>query len=296
MSARPEEVPAGSGRLAGRVALVSGAGAVGPGWGIGRAIAALVAAEGATVLAVDRDAEALARTAALIAAAGGHCATAVADVTDAEAVAAAVTGLSALRGAADILINNVGAGGPGGVLSTTPEQWRASLERNLSSAFYMTRAVLPGMLARGGGALVHVASVAGQRHLGHDALPYSVAKAGLLHFSRMVAIEHARDGIRSNTVSPGLIDTPEIRRRNGVEFGAGNVGSVTAMRAATVPNGRLGTPWDIARAVVWLASDEADYVTGADIAVDGGAICRSIDSYLVGARRHFAATAGGEEA
>lgn len=287
MKAEAKDIPAGRGRLDGKVAIVTGAGASDEGWGIGRAIAALFAAEGAAVLAVDRNEAALERTCALVAEAGLRIAPALADATDPAALGAAVAACRSAFGGPDILVNNVGAGGASGVLDTTPEKWRATLELNLSSAFYATQAVLPGMLERGGGALVHVASIAGLRHVGNDTMAYGVAKAGLLHLSRLIAMEHARNGIRSNCVVPGLIDTPEIRRRARALYGQENEEAVTALRADTVPNGRLGSGWDIARAALFLASDEADYMTGAEMVVDGAAMCRSMDSYFAEADRRF---------
>lgn len=287
MKAQAQDIPKGSGRLAGKTAMVVGAGSSEEGWGIGRAIAALIAAEGASVLAVDRSDAALERTCALIAEAGGRAAPCVADATDPAALVAAERTCVETFGGPDILVNNVGAGGGSGVLSLTPEAWRAALELNLSSAFYASRAVLPGMLERGRGALVHIASIAGLRHVGNDTMAYGVAKAGLLHLSRLIAMEHARNGVRSNCIAPGLIDTPEIRRRAKALYGAEHEEEVTALRAGTVPNGRLGTAWDIARAAVFLASDEADYMTGAEMVIDGAAICRSMDNYFAEADRRF---------
>lgn len=287
MKAEAQDIPQGRGRLAGKVAIVTGAGSSEEGWGIGRAIAALFAAEGARVFAVDRSEAAVAETCRLIAQAGGEAAPFMADATDPAALVTAEKACVAAFGGPDVLVNNVGGGGSSGVLSLTPETWRAALELNLSSAFYATQAVLPGMLERGGGALVHVASIAGLRHVGNDTMAYGVAKAGLLHLSRLIAMEHARNGIRSNCVAPGLIDTPEIRRRARRLYGDANEEAVTALRADTVPNGRLGTAWDIARAALFLASDEADYMTGAEMVVDGAAMCRSMNSYFADADRQF---------
>lgn len=263
------------GRLADKVAIVTGAGSVGAGWGNGRAAAVLFAREGARVVAVDRDAAAAAETVRLIEEEGHEAFVVEADVTDPAAV-------DAMRDAAlerfdrvDVLLNNVGGSITGGIVDMSVDDFRRQIDLNLTSVFIVCKAVLPVMVEGGGGAVVNVGSIGGMRHLGHDHVGYSAGKAGLVQFTRQIAVRHAADGIRCNTVIPGMIDTPLLEHRVSRQKGRADLATLRNEARTRVPLGRRGDAWDVAYAALFLASDEARYVTGTEILVDGGLMARS---------------------
>jgi NAD(P)-dependent dehydrogenase (short-subunit alcohol dehydrogenase family) len=263
------------GRLADKVAVVTGAGSVGPGWGNGRATAVLFAREGAKVLVADRDAEAAQETVRLIEAEGGAAALCEADVTDAKSVARMIDECVQAFGKVDILHNNVGGSMPGGPVDMSAETFRDQLELNLTSVFLTCKAVLPLMEAQGSGAIVNVGSVGGMRHLGHDHVGYSAGKAGLVQFTRQIAVRYGPKGIRANTIIPGLIDTPPLEHRVAKLKGRADLATLRSEAKTRVPLGRRGDGWDVAYAALYLASDEAKYVTGTELLVDGGLMARS---------------------
>ena len=198
------------GRLAGKVAIVAGAGCVGPGWGNGRAIAVRFAQEGAKVFAVDRDLQAMEETLQRVREAGGEATPHACDVTDSTAVAALVAACRDRYGRIDVLVNNVGAPTPGGPVRLTEEQWQAQLNLNLTTVFLTCKHVIPVMEDQGGGAIVNIASTSGIRFTGAAAVGYAAAKAGVIQFARVVGVEYARKGIRINTVVPGQLHTPLV--------------------------------------------------------------------------------------
>ena len=259
-----------AGRLDGKVALITGAGSVGPGWGNGRATATLFAREGARVVAVDRDPAAVAATRQIIESEGGSCAVEVADVTEGAEVAQAISATVERRGGLDVLVNNVGGSVPGGPVELSEEDWAAQLDFNLTSAFLTTRCALPVMEAQGAGAIVNISSVAGLRFIGNHHAAYAAAKAGLVQFTKAVAVQYAARGVRCNSISVGLMHTPLVEARLAAQYGAGELDALVAKRHAQVPMGRMGSGWDVAHAALYLASDEAAYVTAADLVVDGG--------------------------
>lgn len=263
------------GRLEGKVAIVAGAGSVGPGFGNGKAVAVLFAREGARVFAIDINAQALAETAQLVAAEGAAVAAHVADMTNSAAVAAATEACRARFGRIDILHNNVGGSVPGGPVEISEDAWQAQFDFNLTSAFLAMKHALPVMERQGKGAIVNVASIAGLRHIGNNHVGYAAAKAGLIQMTRAVAIKYAKAGIRANCVVPGLMHTPLVEARLGDQYGGGDVQALIKKRDAQVPMGRMGDAWDVAYAALYLASDEAKYVTATEIVVDGGFIARS---------------------
>lgn len=278
-----DEVPASptGGRLAGRIAVVAGAGSPGDGWSIGGAVAALIAREGASVFLIDHSAEAAERTRAVVDAFGRPCAVAVADMTRLDDVRAAIDDCVAVFDRIDILYNNVGAGaiGHGGVAETTEEMWRRSVDLNLNSAYFASHCVLPVMRRQGSGTLIHLSSVAAIAYMHDTMAAYSAAKAGLIQMSRTIAMQHVDQGIRSNCVIAGSIETAEIRRRAEARFGAARLAEVMALRNSVLPGKRSGTVWDVAYAVLYLASDEARYVTATELLVDGGAAMPHVPSY-----------------
>jgi NAD(P)-dependent dehydrogenase (short-subunit alcohol dehydrogenase family) len=253
------------------VAVVTGAGSVGPGWGNGKATATLLARRGAQVFAIDIAPEAVAETAAIIAGEGGTCTTHACDMLDAAAVEAAIATCLAQYGRIDILVNNVGGSHPGGPVDMPEEVWDRQIDFNLKTPFLGCKYVLPVMDGQGGGAIVNISSVAALRmSAGRPHVAYSASKAGVIAFSKSVALTYARQGIRCNTVIPGLMHTPLVEHRLVRQLGANDAEALIARRHASVPVGQMGSGWDVAHAVLFLVSEEAKYITGAELAVDGG--------------------------
>jgi NAD(P)-dependent dehydrogenase (short-subunit alcohol dehydrogenase family) len=261
-------------RLAGDVAVVMGAGAVGPGWGNGRAIAVLFARHGAKVLVVDKDRSSAEETAQIIRAEGNSCEVAVADATDVESVAAAFSLCAERLGQPTSLVNNVGGSIPGGPLEMTIEEFNAQLSVNLTSAFVASKVSIPYFQRGGRGSIVNVGSVGGSRHLGHHHVGYSAGKAGLVQFTRQLAVQYGKENIRCNTVIPGLIDTPLLEHRVAKQKGRLTLDALREEAKHRVPLGRRGEGWDVAYAALFLTSSEAKYVSGTEILVDGGLLAR----------------------
>jgi len=259
-----------AGRLTGRIALVCGAGSIGPGWGNGKAASVLFARAGAIVVAADRDLAAAEETAALVAGEGGAAEAVQLDVTDADRVAAVVADTIARHGRVDILHNNVGIAELGGPVEITLESWERVNRVNMTSAFLTCRAVLPHMQARRDGAIVNVASVAGIRWLGFPYVSYATTKAAMIQFTRVVARQYAPFNVRCNAILPGLMQTPMVAAQIRGAYGDKDVDDLWARREAQVPMDRVGDAWDVAYAALFLASEDARYVTGAELVVDGG--------------------------
>lgn len=256
--------------LSGRVVFVAGAGSAGPGWSIGRASSITYARLGAHVCVVDRDAASAEETTALILAEGGVARTFVGDVAVDADVARLFSEARACFGEVDVLHHNVGIGKTGGPLETSAEDFDRIHAVNVRSLLLATQQVLPAMVDRGRGAVVAISSIAGMRYVGYPHLAYSVTKAAVAHFMRMVAQQYAGSGVRANTVVPGLIDTPRIATTVAKMFSDTNLEDAKVARARQVPMGRMGTAWDVAHACAFLASDAAAYVTGTELVVDGG--------------------------
>jgi NAD(P)-dependent dehydrogenase (short-subunit alcohol dehydrogenase family) len=263
-----------SGRLEGKVAIVTGAGCIGPGWGNGRAVAVRFAQEGARIFAVDRHAEAMTETLALIEAEGGEVQSHVCDVTSDADVASMVAACLERFGRVDVLVNNVGGSAKGGVVEMSESVWDQQLDLNLKSVFLTCKHTMPAMLAQGGGSIVNTASASGVRWTGAAQIAYSCAKAAVLQFSRAAAVEYAGRGIRVNTVVPGQLHTPLVDSRLAGQRAGGDLQALLAQRQARIPLGFMGDGRDTANAALFLASDEARFVTGADIVVDGGMTIR----------------------
>ena len=199
------EVPVGRNRLEGKVILVFGAGSVGEGWGNGKAASVAYAREGATVIAVDREKSAGEATAAIIRALGGQARSLAADVTDSASVKTVVDDVMREEGHIDVLHNNVGTTIMGGPVELTEEDWHTVVDVNLTSAFLTCKHVLPGMLARGKGAIINISSIAAIRYTGYPYAAYYAAKGGLNQFTVGLALQYARQGIRVNAIMPGLM-------------------------------------------------------------------------------------------
>lgn len=263
-----------SGRLEGRVALVTGAGAVGPGWGNGRAIAVRFAQEGARVVGLDRDAQRMQETAELIAAAGGQFTALACDATDSAELAAAVSACIAQHGQIDVLVNNVGGSAKGGPVEMSEDIWDAQIDHNLKSVFLACKHALPHMVARGRGNIINLSSTSGLRWTGSAQIAYAATKAAVIQFTRVLAIQYAKQGIRVNTVVPGQLHTPMVEYRLAGQRAGGDVQALLAQRQARIPLPFMGDGMDTANAALFLASDESRFVTGTEIVVDGGMSAR----------------------
>jgi NAD(P)-dependent dehydrogenase (short-subunit alcohol dehydrogenase family) len=257
-------------RLEGKVAIVAGAGSVGPGWGNGRATAVRFAEEGARVFAVDLHEKSLAETVRK----NRKITTYLCDVTDGKAVAKMVGACLKRFGRIDILVNNVGGSAPGGPVEMSEQVWNAQLEYNLTSAFLGCKHVLPVMERQRGGAIVNLASTSALRWSGNAHVAYAATKAGIIQFSRVVAMQYAARGIRVNTVIPGQLHTPMVEARLAKQRTGGDVHKLLRERIRRIPLGFAGDGRDTANAVLFLASDEARFITGAEIVVDGGMTVR----------------------
>jgi NAD(P)-dependent dehydrogenase (short-subunit alcohol dehydrogenase family) len=262
--------PPVTGRLAGKVALVTGAGSVGPGWGNGRAIAVRFAQEGARVFAVDRDTERMQETVRLVQEAGGEIATAQCDVTQSASIADVVAACIARFGRIDVLVNNVGGSAAGGPVEMSEETWDAQIDHNLKSVFLACKHVLPLMEAQAAGAIVNIASTSGLRWTGSAQVAYASTKAGVIQFSRVVAVQYAKAGIRVNSVVPGQLYTPMVDVRLAKQRTGGDVTALLRQRQSRIPLPFMGDGRDTANAALFLASDEARFITGTEIVVDGG--------------------------
>jgi len=257
-------------RLQNKVAIVTGAGSVGPGWGNGRAIAARFAEEGARVFAVDLQAERLDQTLQHNKTIHPH----LCDVTDSKAVAAMVAACLERFGRVDILVNNVGGSAPGGPVEMGEEVWDSQVDLNLKSVFLGCKHVLPVMERQKGGAIVNLASTSGLRWSGSAHVAYAATKAGVIQLSRVVAMQYAAKGIRVNTVVPGQLHTPLVEFRLAKQRAGGDVASLLQSRLSRIPLGFAGDGRDTANAALFLACDEARFITGTEIVVDGGMTIR----------------------
>jgi NAD(P)-dependent dehydrogenase (short-subunit alcohol dehydrogenase family) len=263
-----------TGRLQGKVAIVSGAGCVGPGWGNGRAMAVIFAQEGAKVFAADKNLDAMTETLARVREAGGEIEAHECDATDSAQVEKLMAVCQARFGRIDVLVNNVGGSAAGGVGEMTEQSWDAQMDHNLKTVFLGCKHVIPVMSAQGGGAIVNMASASGIRWSGSAQVGYAASKAGVIQLSRVTAVQYAAKGIRVNTVVPGQLHTPMVEVRLAKQRAGGDVESLLKERVSRIPLGFMGDGRDTAYAALYLASDEARFVTGAEIVVDGGMTVR----------------------
>jgi NAD(P)-dependent dehydrogenase (short-subunit alcohol dehydrogenase family) len=257
-------------RLKGKVAIVAGAGSVGPGWGNGRATAVRFAEEGAQVFAVDRDEGAMRETVEKAPAIRTH----LCDVTDSKAVARMVEACLAAFGRIDVLVNSVGGSAAGGPVEMSEEVWDAQVDYNLKSVFLGCKHALPVMERQGSGAIVNIASTSALRWTGSAQVAYAATKAGVIQLSRVVAAQYAGKGIRVNTVVPGQLHTPMVEVRLAKQRAGGDVEKILRERLARIPLRFAGDGRDTANACLFLASEEARFITGAEIVVDGGMTIR----------------------
>src|SRR5690606_36689250 len=217
-----------------------------------------------------RNLEAAADTQRLIAEEGGTSAIGEVDVTDPRSIEAMVEACIKTYGRIDVLVNNVGGSAPGDVVSMPLEVWDRQFDTNIRYVFLTCKHVIPIMVQQGGGAIVNLAAIAALAHFGPDVVAYSAAKAGLIHFTRVTAVRYARDNVRCNIVVPGLMDTPLVEMRLANERAGGDVGALRRHSNSQQSSGRSGTAWDVAHEALFLASNEARYIPGAGLVVDGG--------------------------
>jgi NAD(P)-dependent dehydrogenase (short-subunit alcohol dehydrogenase family) len=261
-------------RFPDKVVLITGAGCVGPGWGNGRAAAVRFAEEGAKVFAVDRDLERVKETLERAQGLAGAMRPFEADVTDAKSVAAMVEACIMEFGRIDVLVNNVGGSAAGGAIEMSEDVWDAQVDLNLKSVFLTCKHVLPHMVKQKAGAVVNMSSAAAIRWTGAAQVAYAATKAGVLQMSKVIAIQHAGSGIRVNCVIPGQMHTPMVEVRLAKQRAGGDVEAILKQRQARIPLGFMGDGRDTAAAVLFLASDDARFITGTEIVVDGGMTVR----------------------
>jgi NAD(P)-dependent dehydrogenase (short-subunit alcohol dehydrogenase family) len=260
-------------RMKGQVAIVTGAGSIGPGMGNGKASSLLYAREGARLLLVDANLAAAQETERLVTAEGGEAVARQCDVTRDADCRAMVEACLACFGRVDVLHNNVGITKAGGAVELAEDDWDRILAVNLKSMFLTCKHVLPHMERQGSGVIVNIASINAIRSLPAIAIAYAASKAGVIALTREIAVQYAARGIRANAILPGLMDTPMVKAQLVGAYG-GEVDGMLRQRAALCPTGAQGDAWDTARAALFLASDEARYISGTTLIVDGALTAR----------------------
>ena len=256
--------------LKGKVAIITGAGS-----GIGRSSALRFAAEGAAVVVADVRGDRARKVTELVLAGGGRAMSCEADMGDSAQVEAMVTSALHELGHLDVVFNNVAVSRPGTAVDLLPEAWDLMWQTNVSSLFYTAKHAIPYMAEHGGGSIVATASVSGL-FPDTDAVGYATTKAAVIGLVRALAVDHARQGVRVNCLCPGVTATPPMLAALG-----GGAGPLHDALVESQPLGRLGGPDELAAVAVWLASDEASYVTGQTIIADGGLTTESQFSRLL---------------
>lgn len=252
-------------RLQGKVAIVTGAGATGSGEfvGIGQATSILLSRQGAKVLLVDRDLNNAETTAVQIREDGGDACVFVGDVTDAGSCEEMSKAAVSSYGKINILVNNVGISGPGSVTDVQEDFWDTVIDVNLKSVMLTSKYVIPEMINSGGGSIINLSSIVGLRAgAGRPSHPYAASKAGIIGLSNSMAVHYGRDNVRVNCIAPGHIYSPMVARHTSEEL--------LELRRKAGPLGFNGTPWDVAWAALFLASDEARWISGITLPVDAG--------------------------
>ena len=254
------------GRLKGKTAMVVGAGSVGPGWGNGKATAVTFAREGAQVFCVDRNVAAAEETVNIIKSEGNKASAFTADVSRASDVEAMVAACLKTYGRIDVLDNNVGIAEMGSVVEVTEAEWDRVFAVNLKSAFLAMKHVIPVMQKQGGGSIINISSIFGL--VGSPGFAaYHASKGGVRLLTKSTAMAHAPEQIRCNSIHPGVIETPMLQ---AVIDRSEDPVAARAEWMKSEPIGRFGRPEDIAYGALYLASDEAAFVTGSELVIDGG--------------------------
>jgi NAD(P)-dependent dehydrogenase (short-subunit alcohol dehydrogenase family) len=258
-----------------QVVLITGIGCQGPGWGNGLAIATLFARQNAIIFGCDLDISAAEYSKTQILNKVPHADTTVmeANATSGKSMEAFVNACMQKHGRIDILINNVGRSEPGDPVSMSEDIWDRQTDVNLKSVYLTSHYVLPIMEKQStGGNVVNISSVAGARYIGKPQIAYSATKAAVIQFTKTTAVIYAARKVRMNVVTPGLIDTPLVHRLAD-KYASGDYEGFRKKRDNQVPMKRMGTAWDVAHAVLFLASREAGYITGSEVVVDGALTC-----------------------
>lgn len=252
--------------LAGKVALVAGGGAAGDGIGNGRATAILLARAGAKVAVADRKVELAERTVQMITDEGGEAFALSAEITEEAQCAQLVADVAGHYGGLDLLDNNVGIGSRGDVTTMSEADWSRVMRVNVDAMFLLSKHAIPAMRERGGGAIVNVSSISAHRPRGLTA--YSVSKGAVITLTKAMAVDHGREGIRVNCVAPGPVYTPMV-------YGSGMSDEARENRRRAGVLGTEGSGWDVGKAVRFLLSDQASWITGQTLIVDGGVTLRA---------------------
>jgi NAD(P)-dependent dehydrogenase (short-subunit alcohol dehydrogenase family) len=263
-----------AGRLDGKVAFITGAGSVGPGWGNGRATAVRFAQEGATVFATDIDLTRLEETLELAGEYRKNIKTGVLDVMQSGAIEASIQACIKEFGALDVLVNIVGGSAKGGPVEMTEDIWDAQVDFNLKSVFLTCKYALPEMIKKESGSIINLASTSGTRWTGSAQIAYASTKAGVIQFSKVLAVQYAKQNIRVNTIVPGQLHTPMVETRLAKQRVGGDVELLLKQRQSRIPLPFMGDGRDTANAALFLASDESRFITGTEIVVDGGMSAR----------------------
>jgi NAD(P)-dependent dehydrogenase (short-subunit alcohol dehydrogenase family) len=258
-------------RLKNKVAIVFGAGGPRNEWSNGKAAAVSYGREGATVVCVDRVAEAAEEAARIIRDEGNEAIAVVADVVNTDDVDRAVRTAIERFAHLDILHNNVGVAAPGGPLELDDAAFQGTMDINLGSVHRTVRAALPHFLAQHSGAIINISSLAAIRWCGYSYFAYYASKAAINQATVAIALQYADQGIRANAIMPGVIDTPLVYKQIAAQYASAE--EMVAARGRAVPMKKPGSPWDIANAAVFLASEEARFITGVCLPVDGGHSC-----------------------
>jgi NAD(P)-dependent dehydrogenase (short-subunit alcohol dehydrogenase family) len=257
-----------AGRLRDKVAIVYGAGSIGDGWGNGKAAAVAYGRAGARVAVVDIDPASARVTSDLIASEGGSAIAVEANASVLASVEHSVERAIAAFGRIDILHNNVGITSQGGPVETTEDIWDEVMTVNVKSMFLTCKAILPLMEAQGAGAIINIGALGGVRWTGYAYCAYAASKGAVNSFTQSVALQYAAKGIRANCILPGLMDTPHIYKQISGFYASRE--EMVAARNQMSPTGQMGDGWDVANAAVFLASDEAKFINGIELLVDGG--------------------------
>jgi NAD(P)-dependent dehydrogenase (short-subunit alcohol dehydrogenase family) len=255
--------------LDGKTAIVTGCGSEGEGWGNGRAIATLLARQGAKVIGTDLNYKAAKNTQDFILKENNKCEIHEVNMSNKIDVESFFKNVTNQHQKINILVNNVGRSEPGDPEVMDYDVWREQFSTNLDTAFFAIKQVIPTMKKIGGGSIVNISSVAGMRYVGKPQVGYSASKAALMQMTKTTAIIHAENKIRLNSVVPGLMHTPLVERLAN-KYADGKYEEFVKTRNNQVPMKKMGSSFDVANAVLFLASDEAKYITGTEIIVDGG--------------------------